>query len=49
MFCDEGGRAGIIDFWVTFSNVAIVVRKLIREAWTHYRWDGRPSAERKQA
>ena len=41
VWCTER-RAGVIDFWIAFSNVVIIVRKLIREAWTHYRWDGRP-------
>jgi hypothetical protein len=27
---------------VTFSEVVIIVRRLIREGWMHYRWDGRP-------
>src|SRR5215204_2173377 len=34
-------RAGVIDFWIAFSNVVITVRRLIRQAWTHYRWDDR--------
>jgi hypothetical protein len=33
----------VIDFWVAFSDVVIIVRRLIREAWIHYRWEGRPS------
>lgn len=32
----------VIDFWITFSEVVIIVRRLIREGWTHYRWEGRP-------
>jgi hypothetical protein len=32
----------VIDFWIAFSNVIIVVRRLIREAWSRYRWEGRP-------
>ena len=40
-WCTE--RSGrVIDFWVAFSNAVIIVARLIREAWTHYRWDGRP-------
>ncbi len=31
----------VIDFWIAFSNVIIVVRRLIREAWSRYRWEGR--------
>jgi IS5 family transposase len=41
LWCTER-RGRIIDFWIAFSNVVIVVRRLIREAWTHYRWEGRP-------
>ena len=40
-WCTEP-RGRVIDFWIAFSSVVIVVRRLIREAWTHYRWDGRP-------
>jgi hypothetical protein len=42
VWCTE--RQGrVIDFWIAFSNVLIVVRRLIREAWTRYRWKTRPS------
>jgi hypothetical protein len=42
VWCTE--RQGrVIDFWIAFSNVVIVVRRLIREAWTRYRWKTRPS------
>lgn len=42
LWCTE--RCGrVIDFWVAFSDVVIVVRRLIREGWTRYRWEGRPS------
>jgi transposase len=41
VWCTE--REGrVIDFWVAFSEVVIVVRRLIREGWTHYRWESRP-------
>jgi hypothetical protein len=36
-------REPIIDFWIAFSEVVIIVRSLIREAWTRYRWEGRPT------
>jgi Transposase DDE domain len=36
-------RERVIDFWVTFSEVIIIVRRLIRGAWTNYRWERRPS------
>jgi transposase len=32
----------VIDFWIAFSNVIIIVRRLIRQAWSHYRWEDRP-------
>ena len=42
VWCTE--RQGrVIDFWVAFSEVVIVVRRLIREAWSRYRWETRPS------
>ena len=41
VWCTE--RVGrVIDFWMAFSDVVIVVRRLIREAWCHYRWESRP-------
>ncbi len=40
-WCTE--RSGrVIDFWVAFFNAVIIVGRLVREAWTRYRWDGRP-------
>ena len=41
VWCTEREDA-LIDFWISFSNVVIVVRRLIREAWRRYRWEGRP-------
>jgi IS5 family transposase len=42
VWCTE--RTGrVIDFWVAFSDVVIIVRRLIREGWSRYRWEGRPS------
>ena len=41
VWCTE--REGrVIDFWIALSNALIIVGRLIREAWTHYRWEGRP-------
>ena len=41
VWCTE--RQGrVIDFWVAFSEVVIIVRRLIREAWVRYRWETRP-------
>jgi transposase len=42
VWCTER-RGRVIDFWISFSNVIIVVRRLIRKAWTRYRWESRPS------
>jgi hypothetical protein len=42
LWCTER-RGRVIDFWGAFSNVIIIVRRLIREAWVHYRWETRPS------
>jgi|SRR5215207_8333618 len=42
VWCTER-RGRVIDIWVAFSNVIIVVRRLIRKAWTRYRWESRPS------
>jgi transposase len=42
VWCTE--RVGrVIDFWVAFSDVVIIVRRLAQEGWTRYRWEGRPS------
>jgi transposase len=41
LWCTE--RQGqVIDFWVAFSEVVIIVRRLIREAWSRYRWETGP-------
>jgi IS5 family transposase len=42
MWCTER-RGRVVDFWVAFSEVVIIVRRLIREGWKRYRWEGRPS------
>jgi transposase len=41
LWCTER-RGRVIDFWVAFSDVIIIVRRLIREGWSRYRWEGRP-------
>ena len=41
VWCTER-RARVVDFWMAFSNVVIIVGRLVREAWKRYRWDGRP-------
>lgn len=35
-------RRVVIDVWLTFAVVIVIVGRLIREAWTRYRWDVRP-------
>jgi transposase len=42
VWCTER-RGRVIDFWVAFSNALIIVGRLIRETWSRYRWEGRPS------
>jgi|SRR5215207_2427217 len=42
LWCTER-RGAVIDFWIAFSEVIIIVRRLIRRAWTHYRWETRPT------
>ena len=42
VWCTER-RGRVIDFWVAFSEVVIIVRRLIWEGWSRYRWEGRPS------
>jgi hypothetical protein len=41
VWCTER-RARVVDFWIHFSNVVITLHRLIREAWTRYRWKDRP-------
>jgi hypothetical protein len=42
VWCTER-EAPVIDFWIAFSNVVIVVRRFVRAGWVRYRWEGRPS------
>jgi transposase len=42
VWCTER-RGEVVDFWVAFSEIVIIVRRLIREGWKRYRWEGRPS------
>lgn len=46
VWCTER-RAIVIEFWLAFSAVIIIVGRLIRAAWTYYRWDGRPARKPK--
>lgn len=42
VWCTER-RARVIAFWLAFSAVIIIVRRLVRQGWRRYRWDGRPT------
>ena len=42
VWCTER-RGRVIDFWVAFSNVIVIVSRLIRKVWTHYCWESRPT------
>ena len=42
VWCTER-RGRVVDFWLAFSDAVIIVRRLVREGWTRYRWEGRPS------
>ena len=42
VWCTER-RGRVVDFWVALSDVIVIVRRLVREGWTRYRWEGRPS------
>jgi transposase len=41
LWCTER-RGRVVDFWVAFSDVVVIVRRLVREGWKRYRWEGRP-------
>ena len=41
VWCTER-RAAVVAFWIAFSTVIIIVGRLVREAWTRYRWETRP-------
>lgn len=36
-------RARVIDAFIALANAIIIVRRLIRTAWTTHRWDTRPA------
>jgi hypothetical protein len=40
-WCTERRRL-VVAFWLALANAAIVCGRLVRRAWTHYRWDRRP-------
>lgn len=41
VWCTER-RATVVAFWIRLSTAIIIVGRLVREAWTRYRWNGRP-------
>jgi hypothetical protein len=40
-WCSERRRR-VVEFWLALANAAIVCGRLLRQAWTCYRWEGRP-------
>jgi hypothetical protein len=40
-WCTERRRI-VVEFWLALAVAAIVLGRLVRRAWTGYRWDGRP-------
>jgi len=40
-WCTERRRL-VMAFWLALANAAIVCGRLLRRAWTCYRWEGRP-------
>jgi len=36
-------KTRVIDAFIALANAIIIVRRLIREGWTRYRWEGRPT------
>jgi transposase len=40
-WCTERRRL-VVAFWLALASAAIVCGQLVRRAWTHYRWEGRP-------
>lgn len=39
--CTERRRV-CVAFWLALACVVVIIRRLIRRAWTQYRWDSRP-------
>ena len=40
-WCTERRRV-VVEFWLALANAVIVCGRLVRRAWTCYRWDSRP-------
>ena len=41
VICTER-RARVIHAFIALASAAIIIRRLVREAWTTHRWDTRP-------
>ena len=41
-WCTERRRL-VVEFWLALANAAIVCGRLVRRAWTHYRWQAAPA------
>ena len=39
---EAGGIPLVVAFWLALASAVLVCGRLIRRAWTHYRWEGRP-------
>ena len=44
-WCTERRRL-VVEFWLALANAVIVCGRLVRRAWAHYRWEGRPRRRR---
>jgi hypothetical protein len=44
-WCTERRRL-VVALWLMLASAVIVCGRLVRRAWTHYRWDGRPRRRR---
>jgi hypothetical protein len=42
-WCTERRRQ-VVEFWLALANAAIVCGRLVRRAWTGYRWEHRSAA-----
>jgi hypothetical protein len=40
-WCTDRRRLCVV-FYLALACVIVIVRRLIRRVWTHYRWDTRP-------
>jgi hypothetical protein len=40
-WCTERRRL-VVAFWLELASAVIVCGRLVRRAWIHYRWPGRP-------